>query len=161
MELSVPTVETQCAPNKLTSAVKFTIITIASIITTFIDCVSQEPIKWQAFLSLAADTGCRRGELAGMQWKDVNWKKKTVMIRHNLQYSKAKKAGEDGVIYDGVYDVTPKGGKFRTVDLGDDTIEILTKYKYELTKPDEGERTIIQRTPHKTNEPGIKSTNTP
>ncbi len=101
------------------------------------ECVALEPIKWQAFIYLAADTGCRRGELVGMQWADIDFKKKTVSIRHNLQYSKVKKAGEDGVIYNGVYDVTPKGGKFRTVDLGDDTIAVLKKYKSELTRSDD------------------------
>lgn len=92
-----------------------------------LECVTREPLKWQAFLYLAADTGCRRGELVGMQWTDIDWKKKTVSIRHNIQYSKDK----------GVYDVTPKGGRFRVVDLGDDTIEVLKKYKAELTKPDD------------------------
>lgn len=94
-----------------------------------LDCVAREPVKWQAFLYLAADTGCRRGELVGMQWSDIDWKKKTVSVRHNLQYSKDK----------GIYDVTPKGGKFRVVDLGDDTIDILKKYRAELTKPEETE----------------------
>lgn len=98
-----------------------------------LECVSKEPLKWQAFLYLAADTGCRRGELVGMQWLDIDWKKKTVTIKHNIQYSKAK----------GVYDVTPKGGRFRVVDLGDDTIEVLRKYKAELTKPDEDNETVV------------------
>lgn len=98
-----------------------------------LSCVANEPIKWQAFLYLAADTGCRRGELVGMQWSDIDWKKKAVTIKHNIQYSKAK----------GVYDVTPKGGCFRVVDLGDDTIEVLRKYKAELTKPDEDNETVV------------------
>ena len=115
-----------------------------------LECVEQEPLKWQAFVYLAADTGCRRGELVGIQWSDIDFKKKTVTIKHNLQYSKAKKTAlmknnpqnsrqkkTDDVIYDGVYDVTPKGGKFRKVDLGDDTIAVLKKFKAELTKPDE------------------------
>lgn len=89
-----------------------------------LECVQNEPLKWQVFMYLAADTGCRRGELVGLQWSDINWKKKTISIRHNLQYSKAK----------GVYDVTPKGGRFRTVDLGDDTIAILKEYKSQLTE---------------------------
>lgn len=97
-----------------------------------LECVSREPLKWQAFIYLAADTGCRRGELVGMQWPDIDWNKKTVSIRHNIQYSKAK----------GVYDVTPKGGRFRVVDLGDDTIEVLKKYKAELTKPEETDEVI-------------------
>lgn len=96
-----------------------------------LSCVANEPIKWQAFLYLAADTGCRRGELVGIQWSDIDLKNGIVAIKHNMQYSKAK----------GVYDVTPKGGKFRTVDLGEDTVSILTAYKEQLQKPDKAEDT--------------------
>lgn len=96
-----------------------------------LSCVANEPIKWQAFLYLAADTGCRRGELVGIQWNDIDLKNGIVAIKHNMQYSKAK----------GVYDVTPKGGKFRTVDLGEDTIAILSAYKEQLQKPDEPKET--------------------
>lgn len=98
-----------------------------------LECVAREPLKWQAFLYMAADTGCRRGELVGIQWADISWTKKTVTIRHNIQYSKEK----------GVYDVTPKGGRFRVVDLGDDTIEVLRAYRAELTKPDELETDTV------------------
>lgn len=93
-----------------------------------LDCVEQEPIMWQAFMYLAADTGCRRGELCGLQWSDIDWKKKTVTIKHNLQYSKSK---------GGIYNATPKGGEFRTVDLGEDTIAVLQKYKDALIKTDD------------------------
>lgn len=96
-----------------------------------LSCVANEPIKWQAFLYLAADTGCRRGELVGIQWNDIDLKNGFVAIKHNMQYSKVK----------GVYDVTPKGGKFRVVDLGEDTIAILTAYKEQLQKPDEPKET--------------------
>lgn len=92
-----------------------------------LECAELEPPKWKTLLYLAADTGCRRGELVGLQWSDIDWKKKTVSIRHNLQYSKDK----------GIYDVTPKGGRFRTVDLGDDTIAVLMEYRASLTKTDE------------------------
>ena len=104
-----------------------------------LDCVKSEPLKWQAFIYLAADTGARRGELCGLKWSDIDLKKGTVSIRRNLQYSKAKKADEKDktIIYDGVYVVTPKGGRFRTVDIGEDTIAILEEYKRDLMKPDE------------------------
>ena len=104
-----------------------------------LDCVKSEPLKWQVFIYLAADTGARRGELCGLKWSDIDLKNGTVSIRRNLQYSKAKKADEKDktVIYDGVYVVTPKGGRFRTVDIGEDTIAVLEEYKKELLKPDE------------------------
>ena len=119
-----------------------------------LDCVQNEPLKWQAFLYVAADTGARRGELCGLKWSDVDLDKGTVTIKRNLQYSKAKtlesekdlKPKDKTVIYDGVYAVTPKGGKFRTVDIGEDTIAILRAYKKELTgedKKESEERSIV------------------
>ena len=110
-----------------------------------LECVAKEPIKWQAFLYVAADTGARRGELCGLQWSDIDLNKGIVTFKRNLQYSKAKtlesekdlKPKEKTVVYDGVYVVTPKSGKFRTVDIGEDTIAILKAYKADLTKDDE------------------------
>lgn len=109
-------------------------------------CVSKEPLKWQAYVILAADSAARRGELCGLKWEDVDLKAGTIEIKRNLQYSKDRtkiKRGEDGnplkgkdgkdivdddVIYDGVYECTPKNGKSRTVDIGEDTVEILRKW---------------------------------
>lgn len=110
-----------------------------------LDCVQKEPIMWQAFLYVAADTGARRGELAGLQWSDIDLNNGTVTIKRNLQYSKEKtiesekhlKQKDKTVVYNGVYAVSPKGGKFRTVDIGEDTVAILKAYKADLTKPDE------------------------
>lgn len=109
-----------------------------------LDCVQNEPIKWQAFMYLAADTGMRRGEMCGLQWSDIDLKNGLVKVKRNLQYSTAMKMDSNTdktvtVVYDGVYYVTPKGGKFRTVDIGEDTINILKAYKAALTKSDEEE----------------------
>ena len=86
-----------------------------------LECVKREPLKWQAFITLAADTGARRGELCGLQWADIDFKAGTVTIRRNLQYSKDR----------GVYEAAPKGGRFRTVDIGQDAIDILKEYQKE------------------------------
>lgn len=86
-----------------------------------LDCVQSEPIKWQAFINLASDTGARRGELCGLQWEDIDFKTGVVCIKRNLQYSKDR----------GVYVATPKGGRFRTVDIGEDTLDVLRRYQKE------------------------------
>ena len=36
-----------------------------------LQCADQEEPKWRAFLWLAVDSGARRGELCGLQWKDI------------------------------------------------------------------------------------------
>ena len=80
-----------------------------------ISCVAKEPTKWQAFISLAADTGCRRGELCALEWNDVDFENGIVNVRKNLQYTSGK----------GVYFTSPKNGKTREVDIGEDTIALL------------------------------------
>lgn len=87
-------------------------------------CVEAEPLKWKVFINLAADTGCRRGELCGLQWTDIDWDNSMITIRHNLQYTAGK----------GVYTTTPKNGKSRRVDIGNDMIELLKQWKAEQMK---------------------------
>lgn len=88
------------------------------------DCVSAEPLKWQALMMLTADTGARRGEICGLEWNDINWDKCTVYFSRNYQYT----AGA------GTYFTSPKNGKARTVDIGDDTLDILRRWKEEQAK---------------------------
>ena len=72
-------------------------------------------LLWKVFIELSADTGCRRGELCGLQWSDIDWKKNSITISRNLQYTAQK----------GVYVATPKNGKARSVDIGDDSAALL------------------------------------
>ena len=83
--------------------------------------IAQEPLKWQAYINLAADSGARRGELCGLQWRDIDWTTGTITIRRNLQYTPHK----------GVYATSPKNGKQRTVDIGTDTLALLRQLREE------------------------------
>ena len=78
-------------------------------------CVENEPLKWQSYVNLAADTGLRRGECCGLQWADINFKDGSITVRRNLQYTAAV----------GVYETSPKNGKSRTVDVGGDVLRLL------------------------------------
>ena len=84
-----------------------------------LDCVAGEPLKWQAYINLAADTGARRGELVGLQWSDIDEEGKSITICRNVQYTPQK----------GVYVTTPKNGKKRVVDVGQETLDLLTALK--------------------------------
>ncbi len=86
-----------------------------------LSCIKQEPLKWQAYINLAADTGARRGELCGLQWTDIDWKAGTMTIRRNLQYTPQK----------GIYVATPKNGKTRFVDIGPETLTLLRQLRAE------------------------------
>lgn len=81
-----------------------------------LDCVAGEPLKWQAYINLAADTGARRGEIVGLQWSDIDETEKSITISRNVQYTPEK----------GVYVTTPKNGKKRVVDIGQETLDLLT-----------------------------------
>ncbi len=80
-----------------------------------LECVACEPLKWQAYINLAADTGARRGELIGLQWSDINEAEKYITISRNVQYTPEK----------GVYVTSPKNGKKRVVDIGQETLDLL------------------------------------
>jgi len=86
-----------------------------------LSCLEGEPLKWQAFISLVADTGIRRGEACGLQWGDVDFKAGTVTVRRNLQYTASA----------GVYETSPKNGKARTVDVGPDVLSLLSRLRVE------------------------------
>lgn len=84
-----------------------------------LDCVSLEPLKWQVYINLMADTGARRGEITGLQWADVDFSGSCVAFFHNVQYTKQK----------GIYYTTPKNDRKRVVDVGKETLDLLTEWK--------------------------------
>ena len=84
-----------------------------------LSCAAQEPLQWQTYISLAADTGLRRGECCGLQWSDIDFKAGTVTVRRNLQYTTAA----------GVYATSPKNGKVRVVDVGPETLALLKQLR--------------------------------
>ena len=84
-----------------------------------LSCAAQEPLQWQTYISLAADTGLRRGECCGLQWSDIDFKAGAVTVRRNLQYTAAA----------GVYATSPKNGKVRVGDVGPDTLALLKQLR--------------------------------
>lgn len=84
-----------------------------------LQCLEREPLKWQAYISLVADTGIRRGEACGLEWADIDWRNETITIRRNAQYTPS----------DGVYLTTPKNCKSRTVDVGPDVLKLLQQLR--------------------------------
>jgi integrase len=73
--------------------------------------------QWTALFALLLDSGMRRGELLGLQWRDLQDSKIRVerqLVRCGLQ--------------EPVF-APPKRGGIRTVDLGDKTLELLREHK--------------------------------
>lgn len=86
-----------------------------------LSCVEREPLKWRAYINLAADSGARRGELCGLWWSDIDWRSGTATIRRNLQYTATA----------GIYETSPKNGKSRIVDIGPETLSLLRQFRTE------------------------------
>ena len=63
----------------------------------------------------------RRGEIVGLRWEDIDLKAGIISVKRNLQYSKDR----------GIYEASPKGGRYRTVDIGPDVIALLKAYQKE------------------------------
>lgn len=45
-----------------------------------LDCLDKEPLKWRTLIRLLIDTGIRRGECCGLQWRYVDFKTGTITI---------------------------------------------------------------------------------
>ena len=84
-----------------------------------LQCLEREPLKWQVYINLIADTGISRGEACGLEFADIDWRNETITIRRNAQYTPT----------DGVYLTSPKNGKSRTVDVGPDVLKLLQQLR--------------------------------
>ena len=105
---------------KATSADAYT----AKELQYILSCLNDEPLKWRTMVRLLADTGMRRGECCGLQWRDIDFKANTITISGNLCYTKAK----------GIYMDTPKNGKTRTVDVDPQVIALLRQLRMEQAR---------------------------
>lgn len=89
-----------------------------------ITALAQEPIKYQAIIMLALDLGCRRGELTGLTWKDVDFETRRVEINKTTQYAYGK--------------IFEKGTKTEHSErinyISDTTVQILKKYQKQKLK---------------------------
>jgi len=74
-----------------------------------------------ALVHLLINTGLRRGECCGLQWKNINFDTGAVTISGNLCYTPQK----------GVYLDNPKNSQVRTVYAGEHTIALLRQLRRE------------------------------
>lgn len=89
---------------------------------TFLNLLAHAPLKYQAFFVLAIYGGFRRGELLGLEWKDIDYQHNVVHIRRTSLYTKEK----------GIYTDTPKTkGSYRSLKLPADVLAVLKCYQAE------------------------------
>ena len=85
-----------------------------------IEALQNESIKYQAIILLALDSGCRRGEITGLTWNDIDFKKGTININKVTQYVSGY----------GVFEKSTKSDTSnRLIYITPTTAEILKKYK--------------------------------
>lgn len=85
-----------------------------------IESLQDEPVPYRTMIILMLDTGLRRGELCGLEWKDFDFEKHTVYIQRNSVYVSGQ----------GVIDETPKTRKAkRIIKLPEETIHMLKQYR--------------------------------
>ena len=90
-----------------------------------IEVLQNEPIKYQAIILLALDSGCRRGEITGLTWNDVDFEKSSIKINKATQYVSGYGTFEKS---------TKSDTSNRIVYITPTTIQILKKYKSEQSK---------------------------
>ena len=80
------------------------------------------PLKYRTFFTLAIYSGFRRGELLGLEWKDIDWDNCVISVRRTSNYTVEK----------GVYTDTTKTRKSqRDLKFPKHVIELLRKFKNE------------------------------
>ena len=86
-----------------------------------LDALDEEPIKWRAIVNLLIATGCRRGEIAGLKWKNVDFKSGKIKIDSTLLYSTDR----------GIYENATKTGDTRFLKLPAETLALLKDWRQE------------------------------
>jgi len=85
-----------------------------------LELLQSEPIKWRALITFDVFSGLRRGEIAGLRWKDIDSESHTIMISQTSNYLPGK----------GVYLDTPKSRKSqRCLKLSTTAFLMLFEYK--------------------------------
>lgn len=85
-----------------------------------LELLQNEPIKWRAIITFDIFSGLRRGEIAGLRWKDVDSDSHTIVVAQTSNYLPKK----------GVYVDTPKSRKSqRCLKLSTTAFLMLFEYK--------------------------------
>ncbi len=89
-------------------------------VRNLLELLENEPIKPKTLIHLALDSGCRRGELTGLEWEDINFNKNTCTI------NKVTQVYQNEIIEKSM----PKNNSsIRIIELTPNTIELLKEYK--------------------------------
>lgn len=89
-------------------------------IAALLEAIKYAPPQYSAIVQLALLTGCRRAELCGLRWSDIDFEKSTLTISRTLQWLKG-----NGL----VFGPTKTAKSKRTIKLGVDTLRLLDDWR--------------------------------
>lgn len=90
-------------------------------ISAILDALDQEPIKWRCIIHLMIVTGCRRGEIMGLKWGQIDLKSRLLYICETLL------ASDSGIHVD-----TPKTAEStRYINIPQETVDLLLQHRAE------------------------------
>ena len=90
-------------------------------IAAILKALETEPLKWQLITHLMIVTGCRRGEIMGLQWQKVDFENNRIKIDKSLVSTKSK----------GTYLGNTKTSDIRYLNLPAETMNLLRLHKRE------------------------------
>lgn len=80
------------------------------------------PLKYRTFFTLAIYSGFRRGEMLGLEWKEVDWEHNVISVRRTSNYTASK----------GIYTDTTKTKKSQcSLKFPQSVMDLLREYKAE------------------------------
>lgn len=85
-----------------------------------IACLENESIKWKTIMYLLIYSGMRRGELFGLEWKDIDFDNNLIHIFRTSQYVRGM-----GIITKGTKNISSE----RTIGLPETAFKILKEYR--------------------------------
>lgn len=86
--------------------------------------LQEAPILWKTISYLLIDTGCRRGEIAGLKWEKINFETGIVIIDRSLLYS----------VKLGIYEAPTKTRNYRALRLSPQSLDMLQMWKVEYKR---------------------------
>ena len=85
-----------------------------------LDTLQGEPLKHRLAITLLLYTGLRRGELLGLEWRDISWDNGTISVERASQYIKGQ----------GIFTKVPKTkGSIRKLSLPLGVMDLLRQYR--------------------------------
>lgn len=88
----------------------------------FLELLESESLNWRLFFTLAIYGGFRRGELFGLEWKDIDFDSGVITVNRTSNYTVTR----------GVFTDTPKTkGSRRSLKMPDCVMQLLRQYRSE------------------------------